>query len=409
MSVNTNNVVEKVKNVALEVAVPTEIVALPVSEKSDAVVLTVAAGDVQAYGQLVLLTKSAKNIKFVGGSKAGMLLVPSSIENDVLIKQYINPSFDAAMLVAHVTYGDYEKLRISVKNMGGGTAKKSEKASFYDRDLSGVIELEGNQYIFGEGKITEEISFSKYNNTMIVRLVKNIFDDHRLYSDEDKSGFHKFISRMPKDELVRTSDNYAYYIKWSEIVAKIDAFNANAANTEATNKLSGAETVERIKDIIAAVYPGVEIATDKDLVLECLKSAFAEISRGKFVFEDGKIVSKLELLAAEKQRKKLEKEAEKAEKEKKKQADKAAKLVSDAAAAPVAPVLGAAVAPVLGASVAPASVTPVAPASVAPASVAPASVTPVAPVAPVAPASVAPASVTPVSVAPVIGNPSVKM
>ena len=61
MSVNTNtNVVEnveKVKSVALEVAVPTEIVALPVSEKSDAVVLTVAAGDVQAYGQLVLLTK----------------------------------------------------------------------------------------------------------------------------------------------------------------------------------------------------------------------------------------------------------------------------------------------------------------------------------------------------------------
>ena len=52
MSVNTNtNVaenVEKVKSVALEVAVPTEIVALPVSEKSDAVVLTVAAGDVQA-------------------------------------------------------------------------------------------------------------------------------------------------------------------------------------------------------------------------------------------------------------------------------------------------------------------------------------------------------------------------
>ena len=66
MSINTNtNVaenVEKVKSVALEVAVPTEIVALPVSEKSDAVVLTVAAGDVQAYGQLVLLTKEAKKV-----------------------------------------------------------------------------------------------------------------------------------------------------------------------------------------------------------------------------------------------------------------------------------------------------------------------------------------------------------
>lgn len=391
MSVNTNtNVaenVEKVKSVALEVAVPTEIVALPVSEKSDAVVLTVAAGDVQAYGQLVLLTKVAKNIKFVGGSKAGMLIVPSTIENDVLIKQYINPSFDAAMLIAHVTYGDYERLRISVKNMGGGTAKKSEKASFYDKDLSGVIELDGAQYIFGEGKLTEEISFSKYNNTMIARLVKNIFDDHRLYSDENKSGFHKFVSRMPKDDLVRTTDNYAFYIKWAEIVEKIDAFNA--ANAEATNKLSGVETVERIKAIIAAVYPGVEITTDKDLVIECLKSAFAEISREKFVFEDGKIVSKLELIAAEKQRKKLEKEAIKAENDKKKQAEKAAKVVSDAAAAPVAPVLGADIAPVAPA-VSP--VTPVAP------------VTPVTPVAPVAPVAVAP-----VAVAPVIGNPSIKM
>ena len=381
MSVNTNtNVaenVEKVKSVALEVAVPTEIVALPVSEKLDAVVLTVAAGDVQAYGQLVLLTKVAKNIKFVGGSKAGMLIVPSTIENDVLIKQYINPSFDAAMLVAHVTYGDYERLRISVKNMGGGTATQSEKASFYHKDLSGVIELDVAQYIFGEGKLTEEISFSKYNNTMIARLVKNIFDDHRLYSDENKSGFHKFVSRMPKDDLVRTTDNYAFYIKWAEIIEKIDAFNA--ANAEATNKLSGVETVERIKAIIAAVYPGVEITTDKDLVIECLKSAFAEISREKFVFEDGKIVSKLELIAAEKQRKKLEKEAIKAENDKKKQAEKAAKVVSDAAAAPVAPVLGAAVSPV----------APVAP------------VTPVTPVAPVA--------VAPVTVAPVIGNPSIKM
>lgn len=394
MSVNTNtNVagnVEKVKSVALEVAVPTEIVALPVSEKSDAVVLTVAAGDVQAYGQLVLLTKVAKNIKFVGGSKAGMLIVPSTIENDVLIKQYINPSFDAAMLVAHVTYGDYERLRISVKNMGGGTAKKSEKASFYDKDLSGVIELDDAQYIFGEGKLTEEISFSKYNNTMIARLVKNIFDDHRLYSDENKSGFHKFVSRMPKDDLVRTTDNYAFYIKWAEIVSKIDGFNSNPANAEATNKLSGVETVERIKAIINAVYPGVEITTDKDLVIECLKSAFAEISREKFVFEDGKIVSKLELLAAEKQRKKLEKEAIKAENDKKKQAEKAAKVVSDAAAAPVAPVLGAAIAPVAPA------VSPVTP------------VTPVTPVAPVAPVA-APVAVAPVTVAPVIGNPSIKM
>lgn len=397
MSVNTNtNVaenVEKVKSVALEVAVPTEIVALPVSEKSDAVVLTVAVGDVQAYGQLVLLTKVAKNIKFVGGSKAGMLIVPSTIENDVLIKQYINPSFDAAMLIAHVTYGDYERLRISVKNMGGGTAKKSEKASFYDKDLSGVIELDDAQYIFGEGKLTEEISFSKYNNTMIARLVKNIFDDHRLYSDENKSGFHKFVSRMPKDDLVRTTDNYAFYIKWAEIVEKIDAFNANPANAEATNKLSGVETVERIQAIIDAVYPGVEITTDKDLVIECLKSAFAEISREKFVFEDGKIVSKLELIAAEKQRKKLEKEAIKAENDKKKQAEKAAKVVSDAAAAPVAPVLGADIAPVAPA------VSPVAPVS---------PVTPVTPVAPVAPVA-APVAVAPVTVAPVIGNPSIKM
>ena len=391
MSTTTINPVETTieKVEKIEVPVPTEIVALPVSEKSDAVVLTVAAGDVQAYGQLVLLTKVAKNIKFVGGSKAGMLIVPSTIENDVLIKQYINPSFDAAMLVAHVTYGDYERLRISVKNMGGGTAKKSEKASFYDKDLSGVIELDDAQYIFGEGKLTEEISFSKYNNTMIARLVKNIFDDHRLYSDENKSGFHKFVSRMPKDDLVRTTDNYAFYIKWAEIVEKIDAFNADAANAEATNKLSGVETVERIKAIIAAVYPGVEITTDKDLVIECLKSAFAEISREKFVFEDGKIVSKLELIAAEKQRKKLEKEAIKAENDKKKQAEKAAKVVSDAAAAPVAPVLGADIAPVAPA------VSPVAP--VAP-------VTPVAPVVPVAPVAVAP-----VAVAPVIGNPSIKM
>ena len=137
------------------------------------------------------------------------------------------------------------------------TAKKSEKASFYDKDLSGVIELDDAQYIFGEGKLTEEISFSKYNNTMIARLVKNIFDDHRLYSDENKSGFHKFVSRMPKDDLVRTTDNYAFYIKWAEIVEKIDAFNA--ANPDAENKISGKETVAKILEIITAVYPGVEI------------------------------------------------------------------------------------------------------------------------------------------------------
>lgn len=360
--------IEKVEKI--EVPVPAEIVTLEISENKDAAVLTIAENDAQAYGQLLLLTKAAKNIKFVGGSKAGMLLIPSTIENIELIKQYVNSAFDAAMLIVHVTYGDYAKLRISIKNMGGGTAKKSERASFYDRDLNGVIIYDETQYIFGEGKVNDEVQFSKYNNTLIARLVKNIFADHRLYSDEDKTGFHKFLSRMPKDDLVRTNDNYAFYIKWDEVEAKIDTFNAT--NPDAENKISGKETVAKILEIIAAVYPGVEISTGTPLVLECLKSDFASISREKFVIENGAIVSKLEILAAEKLQKKLEREQLKAANDEKKKAEKAAKVIKDADVSPVAPAINLDAAPVV-----PGIVTPVAP--VAP--VAP--VTPVAPVAPV--------------------------
>ena len=404
MSVNTNtNVaenVEKVKSVALEVPVPAEIVTLEIIEtRREVAVLTIAENDAQAYGQLLLLTKAAKNIKFVGGSKAGMLLIPSTIENIELIKQYVNSAFDAAMLIVHVTYGDYAKLRISIKNMGGGTAKKSERASFYDRDLNGVIMYDETQYIFGEGKVNDEVQFSKYNNTLIARLVKNIFADHRLYSDEDKTGFHKFLSRMPKDDLVRTNDNYAFYIKWDEVEAKIDAFNA--ANPDAENKISGKETVAKILEIIAAVYPGVEISTGTPLVLECLKSDFASISREKFVIENGAIVSKLEILAAEKLQKKLEREQLKAANDEKKKAEKAAKVIKDADVSPVAPAINLDAAPVVPGIVTPgAPVTPVAP--VAP--VAP--VTPVAPVAPVAPVGLGSASGMVVET---IGVPNIKM
>ena len=65
---------------------------------------------------------------------------------------------------------------------------------------------------------------------------------------------------MPKDDLVRTNDNYAFYIKWDEVEAKIDTFNAT--NPDAENKISGKETVAKILEIIAAVYPGVEISTE---------------------------------------------------------------------------------------------------------------------------------------------------
>ena len=389
MSTTTINPVETTieKVEKIEVPVPAEIVTLEISEKKDAAVLTIAENDAQAYGQLLLLTKAAKNIKFVGGSKAGMLLIPSTIENIELIKQYVNSAFDAAMLIVHVTYGDYAKLRISIKNMGGGTAKKSERASFYDRDLNGVIMYDETQYIFGEGKVNDEVQFSKYNNTLIARLVKNIFADHRLYSDEDKTGFHKFLSRMPKDDLVRTNDNYAFYIKWDEVEAKIDAFNA--ANPDAENKISGKETVAKILEIITAVYPGVEISTGTPLVLECLKSDFASISREKFVIENGAIVSKLEILAAEKLQKKLEREQLKAANDEKKKAEKAAKVIKDADVSPVAPAINLDAAPVV-----PGIVTPVAP------------VTPVTPVAPVAPVGLGSASGMVVET---IGVPNIKM
>ena len=392
MSTTTINPVETTieKVEKIEVPVPAEIVTLDISEKDSAAVLTIAENDAQAYGQLLLLTKAAKNIKFVGGSKAGMLLIPSTIENIELIKQYVNSAFDAAMLIVHVTYGDYAKLRISIKNMGGGTAKKSERASFYDRDLNGVIMYDETQYIFGEGKVNDEVRFSKYNNTLIARLVKNIFADHRLYSDEDKTGFHKFLSRMPKDDLVRTNDNYAFYIKWDEVEAKIDAFNA--ANPDAENKISGKETVAKILEIIAAVYPGVEISTGTPLVLECLKSDFASISREKFVIENGAIVSKLEILAAEKLQKKLEREQLKAANDEKKKAEKAAKVIKDADVSPVAPAINLDAAPVVPGIVAP--VTPVAP------------IAPIAPVTPVSQVGVGSASGMVVET---IGVPNIKM
>ena len=392
MSTTTINPVETTieKVEKIEVPVPAEIVTLEISEKKDAAVLTIAENDAQAYGQLLLLTKAAKNIKFVGGSKAGMLLIPSTIENIELIKQYVNSAFDAAMLIVHVTYGDYAKLRISIKNMGGGTAKKSERASFYDRDLNGVIMYDETQYIFGEGKVNDEVQFSKYNNTLIARLVKNIFADHRLYSDEDKTGFHKFLSRMPKDDLVRTNDNYAFYIKWDEVEAKIDAFNA--ANPEAENKISGKETVAKILEIIAAVYPGVEISTGTPLVVECLKSDFASISREKFVIENGAIVSKLEVLAAEKLQKKLEREQLKAANDEKKKAEKAANVIKDADVSPVAPAINLDAAPVV-----PGIVTPVAP------------VTPVVPVTPVTPVSQVGVGSASGMVVETIGVPNIKM
>lgn len=408
--------VEITKNIAEQVAIPTEIVSLELSGNKSVAFLDIKENDEQAYGQLTLLTKEAKQIDYASTSKMGILIIPSLIENAVLIKKYINPDYDAETLVVKVNFGKFAKLRISVKNTGTSVAKVSLKQSFYDRDLSGMVintNADGStyQYIYGTEDDSVETGFTKRNNTKIARLVKDLFEGDTLYSDANKKGFHKAVTRMPADNLIRTNDNYSFYFIWDEIAEKV-----------------GQEGVAKILEVIKTVYPNLEVSTETPLYIECTKSLFKEITSEKLIFENGEIISKAEKIAAEKEAKAAEKAAEKeakvaakaaekAEKEAAKEAEKAAKLQEKlnaksesvvAGIAPVVPSISPAVAPAAVAPAAPAAVAPAAVAPVAPSAVAPA-VTPVAPsvVAPVAPAAVAPAAVTPV--VPNLGNLNVEI
>lgn len=326
----------------------------------------------EEYAQIKSAVNEMKNVKLISSNKEGILIISKSELNSGALAKYINPALvDAEKVVIKITYGEYEKMRISAKIAGTSKAKIPLRSAttFFDRTLTGMVDEGSYNYIYG----VEGSDFTKALNTKIARVVKTLYAG-KLYSDDIKPenrGFHKTITRIPVNESgLRTNDNYSFFFKWEKIVACL-------------GEVDGKKCIDTIVAIFKEVYPSLTIDTTKDLYIECLKSVFSEIGKDRLVWDEaaGKIVSKREAIEKEKEAKKLAveaaKEAKKAEKaaaKKAEKAEKAADLSNEEVAvggisiggeaivgAEVkAPVLGAEVnAPVLTAPATPVVATPV--------------------------------------------------
>lgn len=328
MSVENNTVVASTEAVAVEkvarIALPEVAVenykALEISAVKGAVVINVS--DIEEYAQVAAVVKTLKAVKYVSGNKGAIIVVDAlnlaNAEKLLLLNPEIKNS-GAALVIINITYNGAEKLRLSAKTTGESKVKKSARAAFFDISLEGMVDMGEFNYICG----VEGTEFTKEKNTKIVRVVKALVADKKLYSDEDKSGFHKTNSRIPVE--ARSNDNYAWYFVWADIKAKLDAAGIN-----------GDEVIANIVKIINEVYPSIVVDTTKTLYVEALVSEFANLKSEKLVFDvaSGKIISKKEeaalAKAAKAQEKADAKEAKKAEKKAaKKEAAKEEAAVAD--------------------------------------------------------------------------------
>lgn len=328
MSVENNTVVASTEAVAVEkvarIALPEVAVenykALEISAVKGAVVINVS--DIEEYAQVAAVVKTLKAVKYVSGNKGAIIVIDAlnlaNAEKLLLLNPEIKNS-GAALVIINITYNGAEKLRLSAKTTGESKVKKSARAAFFDISLEGMVDMGEFNYICG----VEGTEFTKEKNTKIVRVVKALVADKKLYSDEDKSGFHKTNSRIPVE--ARSNDNYAWYFVWADIKAKLDAAGIN-----------GDEVIANIVKIINEVYPSIVVDTTKTLYVEALVSEFANLKSEKLVFDvaSGKIISKKEeaalAKAAKAQEKADAKEAKKAEKKAaKKEAAKEEAAVAD--------------------------------------------------------------------------------
>ena len=369
--------------------------------------------ELSEYAQVAQILKKCEKVKIASTSKKALVVVDGSHPKNAALVAQINPELDGKVVVVEIIYNGAERLRLSAKTMGTSIAKKSLRGSFFDKDLNGLVDMGEFNYIYG----VDGTEYTKAENTKILRVVKSLLPDGILYSDNDKSGFHKTNSRIPSD--ARTEDNYSWYFVWDEIRAKLtlekvtarlaedakaEALKALVATLEGEAKTTAAldaatiakidaeaaakaaelninadKVIADIVKIINTVYPSIVVDTTKTLYIEGLKSVFGAIKSDKFVFNGETIVSLKEEAAAAKEAKKAERAAKAAEKKESKKAEKASKVKEEAAeGVEVVAVDAVAVAPVEVAAVAPVAVAPIA---VAP--IAPVAVTPVAPVAPV--------------------------
>lgn len=342
---------EKVARIELPVVAVEDYKTLEISAVKGAVVINVS--DINEYAQVAAVVKTLKAVKYVSGNKGAIIIIDAQNLANVEKLTLLNPEIKnsgAALVIINITYNGAEKLRLSAKTTGESKVKKSARAAFFDISLEGMVDMGEFNYICG----VEGTEFTKELNTKIVRVVKALVADKKLYSDEDKSGFHKTNSRIPVE--ARSNDNYAWYFVWPEIKAKLDAAGLN-----------GDAIIADIVKIINDVYPTIVIDTTKTLYVEALVSEFANLKSEKLAFDatTGKIISKKEEAALAKAAKAQEKADAKALKDAERKANKKAAAKEEAAVADVV-------------------VEGLAPAVEAEAVVAP-ELTPVAPIAPVAP------------------------
>ncbi len=342
---------EKVARIELPVVAVEDYKTLEISAVKGAVVINVS--DINEYAQVAAVVKTLKAVKYVSGNKGAIIVVDAQNLANVEKLTLLNPEIKnsgAALVIINITYNGAEKLRLSAKTTGESKVKKSARAAFFDISLEGMVDMGEFNYICG----VEGTEFTKELNTKIVRVVKALVADKKLYSDEDKSGFHKTNSRIPVE--ARSNDNYAWYFVWSEIKAKLDAAGLN-----------GDAIIADIVKIINDVYPTIVVDTTKTLYVEALVSEFANLKSEKLAFDaaTGKIISKKEEAALAKAAKLQEKADAKAAKDAEKKANKKAAAKEEAAVADVV-------------------VEGLTPAVETEAVVAP-EITPVAPVAPIAP------------------------
>ena len=415
---STVAVVEKEVRIALpEIAeADYKVIAFSTPETPVAGAAYIKVEDINEYAQVAAVAKSCEKVKIASTSKKALLVIDGSHPKNADKVALINEELKGKVVVIEIIYNGAERLRLSAKTMGTSIAKKSLRGSFFDRDLNGVVDMGEFNYIYG----VEGTEYTKEENTKILRVVKSLLADGILYSDNDKSGFHKTNSRIPSD--ARTEDNYSWYFVWSDIAAKLtvekvtarlaedakaEALKALVATLEGeaktTAKLDDAtiakiegeaatkalelninsdEVIANIVKVINSVYPNAVIDTTKPLYLEGLKSVFAAIKSEKFVFNGETIVSLKAEAAAAKEAKKADREAKAEAKKAEKKAKKAEEANAETAEVVDAPID---VTPVGNETVAvtPVAVAPINVAPVAPINVAPVAVAPIAPVAPV--------------------------
>lgn len=312
---------EKVARIVLPEVAVENYKALEISAVKGAVVINVS--DLEEYAQVAAVVKTLKAVKYVSGNKGAIIVVDAqnlaNAEKLLLLNPEIKNS-GAAIVIINITYNGAEKLRLSAKTTGESKVKKSARAAFFDISLDGMVDMGEFNYICG----VEGTDFTKELNTKIVRVVKALVADKKLYSDEDKSGFHKTNSRIPVE--ARSSDNYAWYFVWSEIKAKLDAAGLN-----------GDAIIADIVKIINDVYPTIVVDTTKTLYVEALVSEFANLKSEKLVFDatTGKIISKKEEAALAKAANAQAKADAKAAKLAEKKATKKATAKEEAAVADV--------------------------------------------------------------------------